>query len=316
MEQKATLDQETLGVLYCQPIKLSFMNKNVIKIGVPILVLGGIIAIIAATQKPIEQLSSDLRIEKLDFSNYVDKYISDSISGKPNSEAMQGYVHLYEIISTESSVFATTKSGHQQLLDAQDAEDCYERAFSAYFTIFGVVANRLFSNPTWNENELVGIKNTAQSLLTRNGTQSASDSLRHFIEYVNGYYAAVKLISQSRYCSSASYYNNYCNKARDYSIYPYSNNSRLKTIVSDVSENARTGWRNSITNTIDGICSHEGYYYNSYDEFYQGDYQSAYNKIKEYNSTFNTTWGSDLKTKLDNKNAELKDYFSNNSNNQ
>lgn len=288
------------------------MNKNAIKIGVPILVLGGIIAIIAATQKPIEELSSDLRIEKLDFNSYVDRYIHDSISGNPNLEAMKGYIHLYDIIATESSISATNASGHKQLLDAQDAEECYERAFSAYFSIFDADANRLFSSSTWNDNELSGVKNTAQSLLTRNGSRSALDSLNHYIEYVNGYYAAVKLISQSRYCSGANSYHDYGNRARLYSVYPYSNNSKLSDIVSDVSENAQTGWRNSIIDYVDRICNHACYYYNSYEDFYQGDYPSAYNKIKEYNSTFKTTWGSDLKTKLESKNAELRNHFSNN----
>lgn len=285
------------------------MNKNIIKIGVPVLVLGGLIAIIAATQKSIDTLSSDLRIEPLDFNSYVDGYISDSIKGQPNSAAQVAYNHLYDVITTESSISAKTPSGSTQLLSAEDAADCYGRAFTAYYSIFGAEANQLFSNTTWSDQNLRAVKTTAQMLMTRQGAKKSADSLNHYIEYVNGYYSAIDLIDQSNYCSGANSYSNYLSKAKQYLGYPYKNNSKLKNITSEVSENAKTGWRNSITKEVDNICRRECSYYNSYSEFYQGDFQSAYNKIGDFNSAFSSSWGGDLKTKLEEKNTEIKTFF-------
>lgn len=290
------------------------MNKNIIKIGIPILVLGGLIAIIAATQKSINTLSSDLRIEPLDFDRYVDDYISDSINGHPNSAALVAYNHLYDVISTESSISAKTPSGSKLLLSAEDAADCYGRAFTAYYSIFGAEANQLFSNTTWSDQNLRAVKNTAKMLMTRQGAKKNADSLNHYIDYVNGYYSAIDLIDQSKYCSGANSYSNYFSRAKNYLGYPYKNNSKLKNITSVVSDNAKTGWKRAITREVDNVCRRDCSYYNSYSDFYQGDYQSTYNKIDEFNSAFNTSWGDELRTRLGNKNTEIMKCFQNKTN--
>lgn len=286
------------------------MNKNIIKIGVPAMVLCGIIAIVAITQKPIDELSSDMRIKPLDFNAYVDKYIKDSVDIRPKSVSCQGYQKLYEIITTETSIMATKNSGQEPLISDGEATICYERAFQAYYSIYDNDASQLFASSAWDESKLNEIKTEAENLLQRKGiSSSASQNLKKYIEYVNEYYSAIGLIKRSRYCSSASEYNSYCNKAKSYQVVPYSNNSRLKNIVSEVAENAKSGWRNSITNYVEMVCGRSCSYYSSYPEFYEGDCETARKKINEYNDTFDTSWGRDLKNNLDNKDREVKKCF-------
>lgn len=286
------------------------MNKNVIKIGVPILVLCGIIAIIASTQKTITEISSDLKISSHDFNAYVDGYMRDSVNIRPRSSAYQGYQKLYEIIATEASITVTRASGQMPLISSSEAEACYERAFQTYYSIYDNDASQLFSSSTWDESMLNEIKTEAQDLSQREGvSSSASENLRNYIKYVEGYYSAIKLIAQSRYCSSASAYDKYCKDAKLYQNVPYTNNSRLKNIAKDVSDNAQTGWRNSITNFVEMVCGRSCSYYSSYEEFYSGDYYIAKNKIDEYNNKFSTSWGRDLKNNLNNKNVEIMQCF-------
>lgn len=287
------------------------MNKNIIKIGVPIIVLFAIIIIIANTQKPINKLSSELSIEPFDFNAYVDHYISDSIDGQVCSAAKNGYDKLYQIISTESSITSSTPESKGPLLSPQDAEECFENAFKAYFSIFGSDANQLFSKSSWGESELSRILNESQRLLKLNGSESARDSLNHYINYVNGYYSTKDLIKQSWHCSSADDYERYLNSARTYNTFPFNNNSNLKDITSKVANNAQEGWRNSITNDVERVCEQSCDYYSTYNDFRSMAYQKAYEKISEYNDKFNTTWGANLKSNLSSKDSQVKDYFNN-----
>lgn len=291
------------------------MNKNIIKIGVPIMVLVSIIIIIATTQKPINKLSSELSIEPFDFKAYVDNYISDSIEGQTCSASKNGYDKLYKIISTESSITSTTENGQKPLLSPQDAAECYENAFQSYFSIFGPEVARLFSSSTWGEGQLSRIRIESQRLLSLRGSESAKDSLNHYINYVNGYYSATKLINRSRHCSSAGDYERYLNSARAYNTFPYNNNSKLKSITTKVANNAQEGWQKSITKYVESVCDRSCDYYNSYIEFYSGDYQNAFEKISEYNHKFDTTWGDNLKSKLNSKDTQVKACFNNLNNN-
>lgn len=290
------------------------MNKNIIKIGVPVLVLFGIIAIILATSKSIDELSSKLQINSLDFGSFVDGYISDSIVGQSNSVAMTNYNRLYEIITTESAISVKTQNGSDQLLGYQEAEDCYARAFSAYFPIFANETEQIFSRGTWNDYELNNIKKTSQQLKDLKGTASASDSLNNYIGYVGGYYEAVRLIGRAKSCAGADSYKRYCDEAKQYIRYPYKNNSKLSDILSEVSGNAKKGWMSSITNVVNTICNHPNNHWNSYPDFYNEDYLKLYNKIDEYDEFFGASLGSALKPMLNKKDSDLKNYFYNNNN--
>lgn len=281
------------------------MNKNIFKIGVPALVLIGIIVIIAFTQKPIAKLETELQIEPFDFNGYVDKYISDSIVGQTNGVALIRYNHIYDIITAEASIVAKSTAGSAELLSVSDAADCYKKSYTAYFSIFNNATNQLFSSRSWDESQLRDIRETARMLQTRQGRTSSGDSLSRFIAYVDGYYSAVKLISNSKYCSSATSYQYYCSQAKQYGGYPYKNNSKLNSIQSEVPQNAITGWRNSISKEVDEICGRSCYQYSSYNEFYN-DYLSMYNKVEECGKMSATSWGGDLKARMNQKDSEMK----------
>ncbi len=287
------------------------MKKTLIKIGLPFIVLAVIFAVIISTQKPIEELSSDLRINSFNFNNYVETYISDSIKGKPLIVAQSGYDHLYDIINTESSIELTDSMGNHPLITSQEAEELFTKSFKAYFYIFGSEVNRFFSNSEWKDSELNKIKTECQRLLAKQGTTFAKDSLNNYTKYVNGYYSARRLIRNAKNCSDKSTYEDYCKRARSYKCYPYNNNSSLVNIVSTVSNEAISGWQQAINDAVNNLINKPNYDFGTYSNFYT-ELQSVFSKITDYNNTFNSSWGSDLRAKLNNKDTVVKQFYQNN----
>lgn len=287
------------------------MKKTLIKIGLPFIVLAVIFAVIISTQKPIEELSSDLRINSFNFNNYVETYISDSIKGKPLIVAQSGYDHLYDIIKTESSIEVTDSIGNHPLITSQEAEELFTKSFKAYFFIFGSEVNRFFSNSEWKDSELNKIKTESQRLLTMQGTAFAKDSLNNYTKYVNGYYSAKRLMRIAKNCSSKSSYEDYCKRARSYKCYPYNNNASFANIVSSVSNDAISGWQQAINDAVNNLINKPNYDFGTYSNFYT-ELQSVFSKIADYNKTVNSSWGSDLRTKLNNKDNVVKQFYQNN----
>ena len=272
--------------------------------------LCAILAVIVITQEPIEKISSDLTIRPFDFNAYVDKYIEDSISGNPREQAFREYERIYDVISTEASIMATQGAKKVSLLSSGEADDCFERAFKAYYSIFERDADQLFASSIWNG--LGGVKEGANDLMQRRGISTLeSEKLKKYVKYVDGYNAAKKLISNSRTCKNGDSYDYYCRQADQYKGEPYKNNSDLKNIVSVVKNNAMESWRNSITNYVNAVYRKS---YGSYNEFYNGDYINAYNKIKEYNDKINPNWGGDLKKKLAEKDQDVKNNLTSSTN--
>lgn len=288
--------------------KKNFNKKNIVRIGVPFLVLCAILAVIVITQEPIEKISSELTIRPFDFNAYVDKYIEDSISDNPREQAFRGYERIYGVISTEASIVATEGAEKVSLLSGAEANGCFERVFKAYYSIFERDADQLFASSTWSG--LGGVKEGANDLMQRRGISASElEKLKKYIKYVDGYKAAKNLITKSKTCENGASYDHYIKQANQYKREPYSNNSDLKNIVNDVKNNAKSGWQTSITKYVNNICKRPCHDYRSYNDFYEGDYMSAYNKIKEYNEKIGTTWGGDLKRDLNNKNSEVNNCF-------
>lgn len=283
------------------------MKYTIFKVVIPLMVLAGIIAFIISTQKPIEELNSELNIKPFDFKNYVDNYISDSISGKQIREAQARYNQLYAIITTEASITIRTDStGNGSLLDPQSAEECYAQAFSSYFDVFRHDADNMFTNSTWDKDRRDFIKTEAKRLLTLQGTAMRKDSLEHYISYVNGYDNAIKLIAKAKCCSGKRGYDDYTNEAAKYKGYPYKNNSKLANILTDVRQNALDGWKKTLETITDEFCKTPNSKFYSYPEF-NDSYQSVYNRIEEY--PYNTAWTNDLKKRLNEKEKQVKEYF-------
>lgn len=287
------------------------MNKlNIVKILVPILVLVGIFAIIATTLKHIEE-TSFRPVEHFDFNTYVDEYISDSIMNQPRAASKQAYDHIYEIITTESSIVATTPSGGKKpILSQSDAEECYEKTFNAFFSVFSKDAIRLFASSSWGSSDLSNIETISKELLNRKGlTSTTKDSLNNYIRYTKGYQEAIHLLNSSNYCADVNSYKSYCKRADKFKGYPYQNNAKLQGITSKVAQNASESWRTSITTSVDDVCQRQASSFGSANNFYNNYYRPLYANIDDYRSNVNSSWGTNLKKQLDNKLTEVRNYY-------
>ena len=260
------------------------MSKKIIKICIPILFLAGFLAIVVFSQKEIEE--QKFPITPSDFSTYVDNYINDSIVNKDIREARQAYKKLYAIICTEDSLFSANPSA--KLLEPYTAEDCYNKAFAAYFGIFKKDADDLFNKATWNNTHLNNLKSEAEELLQAyKGASQNEGELSTYISYVDGYSKAKNLIEyKSKKCTSKTGYDNLITEANKYTRYPYNNNTQLQGIVNTVKNNAKDAWWRYLDNKVNNLSSRCNMY-TDYSDFYENYFKPLRDNIEDFSVTFN-----------------------------
>lgn len=277
--------------------------KTIIKILVPLLVLAGIGVIIFTTQKSIDEMHSKV-IERHDFKAYVMQYASDSIQNQNIGEAWNNYLKLYDMIKTEASVIVTdSQSATSPLLAASDVDECFEEAFGAYFPVFRDFADNFFRGSNWSSSDRNRIKNEAKDLKGRSGSSIRSDSLTRYIQYVDGYDACKRFISNAKYCSNLNTYKNICNHYTDYLRYPYHNCTELNDIR-NARQTAETSWKTSIEKEVNRII---GENYCDYTYRFNTDRENIEKRIDVFynNTNGNYSWANNQKNSLSNKAREV-----------
>lgn len=279
--------------------------KTVIKVLIPLLVLAGLGVIIFTTQKSIDEMHSG-SIDKHDFKAYVSQYAVDSIQNQSVDDARIQYAKLYDIITTESSITVTDSNGTALLLDASDADECYQDAFDAYYPFFRNQADRLFNSSTWNPTELKNIKSEAEDLVNRKGVDQRSDSLNLYIHYVSGYYNCKSLIQSAKSCSSRSTYLFVKKHFSDYLCYPYNKCTDLRD-VSFARQTAENAWKSSIEKEVGRI--RDKYYGDNTSEF-DSDRKKAEDRIDEcYNEIRDYSWKTSQMNILTTKARSVYNYW-------
>ncbi|MBP5540538.1 MAG: hypothetical protein J6X88_02705 [Bacteroidales bacterium] len=269
------------------------MNTKIIKIAVIVLVVTGFVVYSILNLHSIDNMSF-LKVEPFNFSTYVDQQAAETIKDQPKQSAQNAYLQLYQEISTEASLNHTTSSNPSPapLLSQNDAKECYTTIFLAYFSVFRQWADAVFQSNNWNSRNLDQIKSEADSLRNYQGvTRPALDSLEKFSSYVVGYRKAYNLLYAP--CSRKATYDNLCNEARSYCVYPYRNNGSIgPDFANKVGNAARQKWHKSITDEVNDFARHNDYYYNSQDAL-DYDYTVIYDRITEYGSSL---LGSEIAT--------------------
>lgn len=271
--------------------------KLILKILIPVLVICGILVLVSVMRKTNEEFVAKYSITPDDFKASANWIAEDSIRNMSIDVAMSNYNALYNRILVESEITSFHVDGDtSKLLDAQVSSDCYEDAFNAYWSVFGAMANEVFSGSEWDENDLAFIKNESLGLKAKKGSDKKVDSLEKYIQYVEGYHTALQAFSNAQNCKTAIMYEDVVNKVKKYNVKPYTNCSKLKNNIAKAIQDARKSWGNNIKNYVKSVCSKK---YSSYRDFkpYQ---DAAYRNIKIYKEkTGQKNWGQDLAHKLD-----------------
>lgn len=270
------------------------MNK-ILKIVLPLIILGVIAFVIYMTQRSIDG-NVPLGVEPFKFDKYISDMVKSDLDDKPYVSAKEEYRRIYAVIQTEESIRVTDSSGNRHdLLKGRVADSCYRMAFSSYWDIYEAEAEGIFTRD-WSgkTSELIDIKKEAEFLKKQSGN-SRNDSLNRYIGYVNEFFQAERFANMVR-CSSEKEYDRCVSMSNEYiSKYPLRNNSSLVYKLREVPEKARKEWKNSIERDVENVCSQndKSQFFNQYNELMK--------RIQEYRF-------GDL-SYLENRLETLRDYY-------
>lgn len=284
------------------------MGNKILKIVLPLIILGVIVFVINRTQKSIDGIAPT-EVDPFSFGTYINDLVQTDLKDKPYAQAKDEYRRIYDIIKTEEQLVAIDSSGIQQpLLPDTTAQGCYRRIFEGYWPSYESLADGVF-NSDWSSktDQLSIIKMEAEDLQQRNGSIIRNDSLTRYLSYIGDYNAANSFVSKVS-CSSKSQYDQLVAKKEVYKKkYPLNNNSSLVAQLNGVPGKAKSKWKSSVISSVDKACEK-----GSLDDFLSAKKgregrEGCDKKISEYNDCFpnDRLSASETTTKLRNRWYEL-----------
>ena len=278
------------------------MGNKILKIALPLIILGVIVFVINKTQKSIDGIAPT-EVNPFSFGTYINDLVQSDIKDKPYAQAKDEYRRIYDIIKTEEQLVAIDSAGIQQpLLPDTTAQGCYRRIFDGYWPSFQSLADGVFKSDWSNKTDQLGvIKTEAVDLQQLNGSALRNDSLTRYLSYIGDYNAAISFVSNLT-CSSKSKYDQLVAQKEVYKKkYPLSNNSNLVAQLNGVPGKAKSKWESSVLMSVRNACIKI-----NLDDFLS-EKRDCESKISEYNNYFSSDKLSttETTTKLRNRWYEL-----------
>lgn len=259
------------------------MGNKILKIALPLIILGVIVFVINRTQKSIDGIAPT-EVDPFSFGTYINDLVQSDLKNKPFAQARDEYRRIYDIIKTEEQITAIDSAGIQKpLLPDTTAQGCYRRIFEGYWPAFESLADSVFKSDWSSKTEQLGIiKTEAEDLQQRNGSTIRNDSLTQYLSYIGDYKAAIGFVSKVS-CSSKSQYDQLVAKKEVYKKkYPLNNNRSLVSQLDGVPEKAKSKWASSVKLSVKEAC-------NKYSlEAFLNAKIVCDNKISEYNNCFSS----------------------------
>ena len=267
------------------------MGNKILKIVLPLIILGVIVFVINRTQKSIDGIAPT-EVDPFSFGTYINDLVQTDLKDKPYAQAKDEYRRIYDIIKTEEQITAIDSAGCQHtLLPDTTAQGCYRSIFEGYWPSFQSLADGVFKSDWSNKtDQLSVIKTEAKDLQQRNGSALRNDSLTRYLSYIGDYNAAISFVSNLT-CSSKSKYEQLVTQKDVYKKkYPLSNNSSLVAQLNGVPGKAKSKWETSVLSSVKEACN----------KYRLDDFLSAKkvcdDKISEYNNCFSNDKLSASKT--------------------
>ena len=278
------------------------MGNKILKIALPLIILGVIVFVINRTQKSIDGIAPT-EVDSFSFGSYINDLVQTDLKDKPYAQAKDEYRRIYDIIKTEEQITAIDSAGSQHtLLPDTTVQGCYRRIFEGYWPSFQSLADGVFKSDWSNKTDQLSIiKTEVEDLQQRKGTLSRNDSLTRYLAYIGDYNAVTGFVSKVS-CSSKSQYDQLVAQKDVFKKkYPLSNNSSMVDQLNGVPEKAKIKWKSSVTSSVDKACEK-----GSLNDFLSAK-EGCNNKISEYNDCFSNDKlsASETTTRLRNRWYEL-----------
>lgn len=264
------------------------MKNIAIKLLALIVVLGGIIAIVVTSQKRVERMATQT-IEPEDFTSYIQRQTNTALLPVSLQDARKPFEQLYAEVKEERAIVCITSDGEQSsLIESRIADSCYSILFSAIFPKIQNYGDPIFKTSTWAAAEMAALKKDAQWLQQFEGGQEyMKDSLTHYINYVDGYHAAIQLLKNSSNCSDGASYVRKIKSAQEYEKWPWKKESGIGSDFSNkVASRAKDAWAGSISRSVDNFVKSSSSDYTDIDDLNEA-FVKIDNRIKEYCRTLN-----------------------------
>lgn len=259
------------------------MGNKVLKVLLPLIVLGVIVFVINRTQKTIDGIAPT-EVNPFAFSSYIKETIQSDLQGKLYNQAKEEYRGIYDIIKTEEGIMITDSTGVQrQLLPNDTVLSCYRMAFDAYWPTYQSFAEGVFNSNDWSNkiDQLDEIKSEAESFSQRKGTSGRNDSIKNYKGYVSSYYDASGFVNGRISCISSTDYNNLVTKKEGFKKYPLNNYTDLIKKLDNIPKRAKDAWEKYVKNKVNDACAQI-----NLDEFLNKK-KVCETKISDYQSKFN-----------------------------
>ena len=257
------------------------MGNKILKITLPLIILGVIVFVINKTQKSINGIAPT-EVNPFSFGTYINDLVQSDIKDKPYAQAKDEYRRIYDIIKTEEQIVAIDSAGARKpLLPDTTAQVCYRRIFEGYWPSFEDIAEGVFKSDWSNKTDQLSIiKTEAEDLQQLKGSAQRNDSLSRYLAYVGDYHAAIGFVSKVS-CSSKNQYEELKKNKNAYQKkYPLCNNRSLVNQLEGVLEKAKSKWEISVKSSVNEAC---GRY--DLDAFLRAK-KVCDDKILEYNNYF------------------------------
>lgn len=259
------------------------MGNKVLKILLPLIVLGAIVLVVIKTQHKIDNIAPT-EVAPFNFNTYVNELIQTDLHGQPYDKAKEGYRLIYDVIKTEEGIMATdSMETHWQLLSNDTILSCYKMTFDAFWPIYQSFVEAVFKSNDWSNktDKLDEIKNEAESLSQRKGASERNDSIMHYKGYVNNYYSALGFVNGKITCTSSTDFNNLVVKKDGFKKYPLNNYTDFVKKLDDIPKRAKVAWEKYVKNMVNDACAQI-----NLDEFLNKK-KVCETKISDYQSKFN-----------------------------
>jgi len=278
------------------------MGNKILKIALPLIILGVIVFVINRTQKSIDGIAPT-EVDPFSFGTYINDLVQSDLKDKPYAQAKDEYRRIYDIVTTEEHIMAIDSAGTRKpLLPDTTAQRCYREIFEGYWPSFESLADGVFKSDWSSKTDQLGIiKAEAEDLQQRNGSALRNDSLTGYLSYIGAYNDALSFVSMVSCASKLKYEQLVDRKNVLKNMYPLCNNSSLVAQLNGVPGIAKSKWENSVKMEVRKACNKD-----RLDDFLSAK-KACDNKILEYNNCFSNDKlsASETTTRLRNRWYEL-----------
>lgn len=280
--------------------------KKYIKTALLILVVAGIVALVAVYLHILDS-GAEAKIAIPNYERTVAAHVEKYIKNKPYNVARQAFDSISTSIATQAAI---TLADGQPAATPEAIKHSQQYLFDGYAPIVCEKADEIFSQSSWNADQLRALQSQAQTLLAMGAAQNGTEvvkQLNSVLANVNDYFSALAFVATASHCTSVASVQAIRSGVARYKRAPLSNNTALMSALNAAPTQAKNSCANVLAARSNAVCNYRRY--SSY-----GSFTSACDGMRQQIKTFTNVLGqspilSSALARIDRVNDEALNYF-------